>query len=142
MDGTGRGSFQVGIAIRDSVTSTGRLPANRVTHANRYPVSALAGEPLTTVGPCPGDAAIRMEIDSPHALVDHVVMTRAQRNEIVEIGWPTLFPGCDMVDLTVLEPDRAVRVDTGAMYRSQRPPLGSSSCANSGSDVKWFSGTA
>jgi hypothetical protein len=44
--------------------------------------------------------------ESPAAFVDQVVMDRTQWQQVGQVGGAAVFPGLDVVDLTVLEPHR------------------------------------
>jgi hypothetical protein len=57
--------------------------------------------------------------------VDEVVVPFAERQEIVDVGRPTVAdPPSDVVDLGVAERHAAVGVGAGAMHGAQRPALG------------------
>ena len=63
-------------------------------------------------------------VRSPSSFVDEVVMLRAQRQQVFEIGQAEPLPRDDVVDLAVVERDVAVGVGAGAVHRTQRSALG------------------
>ncbi len=74
-------------------------------------------------------------MDAPSAFVDAVMMTRAQRNQVVEVGRASVLPPDDMVRLGVVESDGAARHGAAWVQRPQRPPLGATGETRSSTEV-------
>ena len=71
------------------------------------------------------------------AFVDGVVVLAAQGDEVVEVGWSAVFPGCEVMWFAVSELHGAVGKRTSGVNRGQGPSLvdrGQSFCF---SDVEW-----
>jgi hypothetical protein len=55
--------------------------------------------------------------------VDDVMVSRAHRHEIRQIGWPTSFPWIEVVHLATLERHVAPVERAGAIHRTERSSL-------------------
>ena len=71
-----------------------------------------------------GDRAVGLQREVPSPFVHEVVMLRAQRQQIFQVGEAESFPRDDVVDLTVVERNVAVRMGAGAVHGTQRSALG------------------
>ncbi len=70
-------------------------------------------DPATWVGD--GEGAVGLECEFPAAFMDCVVMFTADREEIVKVGWPAVFPVVDVVGFSELERHAAAGYGTGGV---------------------------
>ena len=96
------GVTRVGIAIRDSVTSSRWCRTDQVVLA-WHSVNTWGVESDPTVGLDPLHRTIRSKMNTPHAFVNQMVMPGTQWHEVVEVGIATVLPRGDVVNLAMLE---------------------------------------
>lgn len=80
--------------------------------------------------------------DPPTSLVYGVVVRAAERKEVVQIGWPTVLPRCDVVRHGVLVAHLASWNRAGGMHRAQGATLGRRGQAFTPSDIERHALTA
>jgi hypothetical protein len=90
------------------------------------------------VWPEQGEQSIRRSQENrPAGVVDQVVVSEAEWDEVVDVGGSELFPPHDVVDLAPLERRGAPGDRTGAMDCSQRPALFTVGDPDRASGVEW-----
>ncbi len=68
--------------------------------------------------------AIGFEFDLPSALVNQMMMTPTQRNQIVQISWSAVFPFHDVMDLAPIKRTITTIPTTPRIHDSEGEPLG------------------
>ena len=109
------------IALPDAVREQGRM-ARRPDH----PALVVGGAWLITVpsGRVTVSCRVRrVEVELPAVVVDPVVVPRAQRHEVVEIGAAAVAPPVDVMRLASVERHLAAGDRAGRVHHPQRPPL-------------------
>ena len=82
-----------------------------------------------------GELTVGCEFESPALFVDEVMMSRAQREQVVEVGASAELPGDQVVDLAALEWCFAAGEGAGAVDGAQGAALGAVGEALLASDV-------
>ena len=88
------------------------------------PIHGGAVKVLGAVGSVDRDGPVWVELELPSSFVDEVVVSAAQRQQVVEIGRAVVGPFDDVVDVAAVERDVAAGVAAGAVHGSQRAALG------------------
>jgi len=68
--------------------------------------------------------AVGFEADFPAAFVHQVVVSAAQRNEVVQVGGAAVFPWPDVMYLAMLKLAVAAAEGAGGVHGAQGPALG------------------